>query len=288
MASRYRKKRKFGRKRNYVGSRRPLRKFFRKFRKSFKKNTRILRLNSKALSPRFSFIKISYTKELFKVNDTNSVLDYPVHANCLDDSADFGEPGFPYIMWQMAQMYKQYYVWKSKCSVWFAPYQDDNDVALDNSLIDQHPINKMFTAYIKADSSGATYTNANWGFDGAKDNPFDAQFCKYKNFTNYGALYKTPFVSNTLKTKRYFGQKTGTLLEYQGSITPTGTLAAPGVTCNNPASRYLWHIGILGQSTDVPSSDLKCRLVVKMTKWVKFLTQRNTNTHVIEDNVPEG
>lgn len=285
---RKRKYRKFGRRRNYVRGRlRRFRRIFRKFKRTFRRNTRILKFGPKQLSPEFAFLKVQFSKDVNLSNASPSVLDTILLANSLNESNDFGSlNGVSYPVWQMAQWYSKYYIWKTKLEMWINPTNvalTPTDTCWENDLTKVNPKGKQFTAYITADSTGIPYNDVNWSYDGNSDNPMDHPHSSFKHFTSYGALYKPIYVKYTMRTKKLFGQKTATLLDYQGSITPTGTLAAPTFTADSPPSQYFFHYGILGEVLLNPTNQMKAKAILRVTKWVRFQTQRNKNLHVIEN-----
>lgn len=292
MARRTVKRRKFFRRRNNVRSSRGrrTRRVFRRFKRNFKKNTRTLRLNKGQLSARQSLIKLSTTKNFTATNIGvgNYVWDIPIPVNSLDESAVWssGDAYQPYPVWQMAQWYQHYMVYKAKVEIWVSP----TGSAFEMDLTDTTARCKLFALSLKPDTSGTVldFTTWNWSNTTSGQTPEDSVNTKTKHFNGYGTLLNKGYVymkhwCNPVRLYDYhFGGGSKTSEQFYGTITPSGSVVTPSFSATAPAFEAYMHMVLADTSENASPSTMDCRILYKVTKYVRFVDQRRFSTNVAE------
>lgn len=285
--ARYKRRGKFKRRKL---SRRTLgRRGFRKFRRASKRFMRkSLFLPKGPYMPKYTFVKLHQTIIFDKANVSppgGYVVDTVLRGNSLHDWAEIGtssnsDDTLRMPVWQLAQLYEYYYVYKSQVKMWIN----------NNSTPSSIPI--PMVAYIAPSlQNNLPYDYSTVNYTGNGSPPEDFPKSRTKHFNdNYMKSNGKPLVlKNTATTKRMVMLPKPKLDDtFLGSIQASGTLASPTYQCGHPTRQWYWHLGVVNQNETGAANTITYRFVVKMSYWVRFSGRREPLQNVAEFNVEEG
>lgn len=220
--------------------------------------------------PREAFIKI---KQTYLVDITNLeaegrqgyIADFVFRGNSLHQTVPgTGEQYLGAPIFQMAQFYRKYYIWKSKVNVDFTDIGRINAVSENN--LGQRGI------YLYPNGLGFTQnsTGISWSQNGQA--PECLPNVRYKKYCLQQFQYKGPLkLRNSMHTKKMFAFKTDEELDFTGTIRAGGTSDTPQYEATHPVNQWFWHLLMANMDEDSEQEDtLHGRCVITIEYYVRF------------------
>lgn len=197
----------------------------------------------------------------------NWTTDFVFKGNSLAAPAP-SDNGFDSPIWQMAQLYTRYYVYKSSITIRIIPLLPLLNVASTNP--------KIYGLYAvpTVDATPFDIADVNWQANSAGGTrPEKLQGVRFKYYGSNGSATKIVKVTNKMSTKRILNAKTSEWEdEYSGEITPGGSFASPNFNATDPTKLWYWHalVASLMESGDGTSGSISVKYVVNLTYHVMF------------------
>lgn len=253
--------------------------FYRKVKKLAKKmSAGAWRMPKRMYQPpqAFARIRTTFVQEYTNPGTGNDVADFVLKGNSLDDiGATNDSIGAP--VWQLAQMYGRYYIWKSKVQACFT--DDTNPEAGYGNHLRGFYVWPSTTQPIPELSSVL-----NWaGGSTAGVAPEDIPHVKYRRYVPTQIGYKGPInIKNQAKTKNLYAYKTDVEKDFTGTISAGGDTTNPTIAATSPSLVWYWHF--TGADTqDITESTYDVRAIITVTYFIRFWQPND-----FMKKVPEG
>lgn len=224
------------------------------------------RMPSKSYQPpqAFARIRTTFKQSYNNAGASNIVADFILKGNSLNNTGMTADVlGAP--IWQFAQLYNRYYIWKSKVQV---AYADQSTEANDLGNM------RTFCVWPSTTQNAiVNYTQINYdGGSGSYTSPEEIPHVKYLRYTPKAMQQTTGPVNlkNQAKTKKLWAYKTEVEKDFTATIEASGSTTSPNVDASDPLLLWYWHFTAIDVNGAISPGNLKAFICVTVTYFIRF------------------